>query len=89
MLDLVTPSVQQLERAVDAIETSISRGSVLVCCALGFSRSAIAVAAWLLRTRRARSAADAISQIRRARPAIVLRAHHATLMDEFARRAVG
>jgi protein-tyrosine phosphatase len=86
-LDLVTPSQQQLERAAEAIEASMSRTPVLVCCALGFSRSALAVAAWLLRTGRAGSAAEAIAQIRSARPAVVLHADHVQQMAEFERLA--
>ncbi len=82
----MTPSIRQLERAADAIEASIPRGTVLVCCALGFSRSAMAVAAWLLRSQRAGSAAEAIAQIRRARPAVVLGPRHLALMNEIARR---
>ena len=85
-LDLVIPSLQQLERAAEAIEASMARTPVLVCCALGFSRSALAVAAWLLRTGRAGNAADAIAQIQSARPAVVLHAGHVERMAEFERR---
>ena len=47
-------------------------GPVLVCCALGYSRSAAAVATWLLVTGRAATADDAIERVRRVRPRIVL-----------------
>jgi protein-tyrosine phosphatase len=63
-----------------AIEHARQAGPVLVCCALGYSRSASAVAAWLLMTGRATSAAEAIKQVRRVRPSIVL--------DESARGAI-
>lgn len=86
MLDLVTPSVEQLERAAEAIEAAMARGPVLVCCALGFSRSALAVAAWLLHGGRATAPAGAIAQIRRARPSVVLRADQLELLEKFARR---
>jgi len=46
--------------------------TVLVCCALGFSRSALAVAAWLIRSGHAPSIEDAVRHIRTARPAVVL-----------------
>lgn len=85
-LDLVTPSVQQLERAAEAIEASMERTPVLVCCALGFSRSALAVAAWLLRTGRATSTTEAIAQIRSARPEVVLSSGHVEQVAEFERR---
>ena len=71
-LDLVLPSAAQLQRAVQAIESALRTGPVLVCCALGFSRSAAAVAAWLAASGRARDMADAIEQVRRARPAAVI-----------------
>ena len=71
-LDLTTPSPAQLERAVDAIDAAMRNGPVLVCCALGFSRSAAAVAAWLIATQRALGVDDAVAQVRRARPAAVL-----------------
>jgi protein-tyrosine phosphatase len=72
MLDLVVPAPAQLARATAEIEQARAVGRVLVCCALGYSRSAAAVAAWLLTTGRAASADAAIAEIRRARPRIVL-----------------
>ncbi|MGX5850212.1 phosphatase PAP2/dual specificity phosphatase family protein [Mesorhizobium sp. PL10] len=59
MLDLVEPPHNRLERAVAAIELARRRGSVLVCCALGFQRSAAIVADWLVVTGRSQTAAQA------------------------------
>ncbi len=86
VLDLVPPSIAQIERAVAAIESGFANGPVLVCCALGFSRSATAVAAWLAASGRAASHADAIEQVRRARPVVVLDASHVAVLEQFAQR---
>ena len=75
-LDLVPPSAHELTRAADAIEQARARGPVLVCCALGVSRSACAVAAWLLRTGRAADVNAAIARVRAARPSVVLTDRH-------------
>jgi membrane-associated phospholipid phosphatase len=82
MLDLVDPVPEQLARAAAEIEQARSAGRVLVCCALGYSRSAAAVAAWLLSTGRATSVDAAIAEIRRARPRIVLDAAARTAIVE-------
>jgi hypothetical protein len=71
MLDLVDPTPQQLRDAVAAIEGLATQRPTLVCCALGFSRSAGAVAAWMLATGRAASADEAFDRIREKRPQIV------------------
>jgi hypothetical protein len=72
LLDLVAPPPSMLREAAAAIERARASGPVLVCCALGYSRSAAAVAAWLLITARASSPQDAVERVRRARPRIVL-----------------
>ncbi len=76
MLDLVVPTPAQLAEAADAIEALRAQGPLLVCCALGYSRSAASVATWLLRTGRVRSAAEAVARVRAARPSIVLHDVH-------------
>ncbi len=71
MLDLVAPSPQRLKQAVLAIP-QFPDSPVLVCCALGYSRSATVIAGWLLHTGRAASIEAACDQVRAARPAVVL-----------------
>jgi protein-tyrosine phosphatase/membrane-associated phospholipid phosphatase len=62
-LDLLPAGRVELEKASEAIEDARSKGPVLVCCALGFQRSAAAVGFWLLRYGHAKNAADAIRLI--------------------------
>ena len=75
-LDLVVPTPAQLDEAAQAIESVRHAGPLLVCCALGYSRSACAVVAWLYRTRRSASIAAAIEHVRACRPHIVLSDAH-------------
>ncbi|HEX8594178.1 MAG TPA: phosphatase PAP2/dual specificity phosphatase family protein [Pseudomonas sp.] len=75
-LDLVAPTVQTCLHAAQIIEHLCPQGPVLVCCALGYSRSACAMAAWLLYSGRADSVDNAIAIIQAARPGVVLRAAH-------------
>jgi membrane-associated phospholipid phosphatase len=81
MLDLVAPERAMLARAARAIERSREHGPVLVCCALGFSRSACTVAAWLVSTGRVTNADQAIARVRDARAEVVLRDSHARLLQ--------
>lgn len=76
VLDLTVPSTQLCRSAGQAIETLRQHGPVLVYCALGYSRSATAIAAWLLLTQRCASTAEALHCLRQARPAVVLTAAH-------------
>ncbi|MGQ0799491.1 MAG: phosphatase PAP2/dual specificity phosphatase family protein [Pseudomarimonas sp.] len=81
MLDLVAADATTLTAAVNAIEHARREGdSVLVCCALGYSRSALTVAAWLLRSGRAADVEAAVERVRAARPAVVLREPHRRLL---------
>jgi hypothetical protein len=82
MLDLVVPSVDQLRRAVNAIE-AMPRPT-LVFCALGRSRSAISVAAWLLATRRAATVDEALAHIRSRRPQVYLHSGHRERLEDWA-----
>jgi hypothetical protein len=72
MLDLVPPEPAQLRLAAAIIERARSAGTVLVCCALGYSRSAAAVATWLVTSNRAANMSEAIEMVHRARPRMVI-----------------
>jgi protein-tyrosine phosphatase len=88
MLDLIAPTSAQLSEAAEAIEAQLrDDGDVLVCCALGYSRSAAAVAAWLLWTGRAEHADEAIERLQRHRPQLVLHAAHRHALSQLALRA--
>jgi len=80
VLDLTAPSADLLAAAAEAIERARQSGPVLVCCALGYSRSAAAIACWGTRYGRYANVDEAHEAIRRVRPRIVL--------DEDARAAI-
>jgi protein-tyrosine phosphatase len=84
MLDLVVPTTEQLNVAVAAIEDLEALRPTLVCCALGYSRGAAAVAAWLVATDAAPSVDAAIALIEARRPAVVLTAGHREQLWEWA-----
>jgi len=82
MLDRVVPEVAQLNAAVEAINDLQGNRPTLVCCAAGYSRSAAAVAAWLVASGRAASVDESIAWIRARRPRIALGpADHARLEE--------
>lgn len=76
VLDLSVPSTALCRAAGQALEELRQQGPVLVFCALGYSRSATAVAAWLLLTKRCATPVEALGYLRQARPGVVLTAAH-------------
>jgi len=66
LLDLVPAPAAALRQAADAVEQARRDGPVLVCCALGFQRSAGVVAAWLVSTGRAATPAGARQMLAKA-----------------------
>ena len=86
MLDLVRPASEQIERACRAIDKGSTAGPLLVCCALGFSRSALVAAAWLVRAHVARTIEAAVAQVRAARPHVVLDSDHLAALHEWRER---
>lgn len=83
-LDLVAPESNHLMEAAQRIEAARRHGPVLVCCALGYSRSASAVAAWLLLTGRVPSVETAESLLRSRRSGIVFSPTHRRVLAELA-----
>lgn len=63
VLDLTTAPNRTLNDAAQAIQMTQQNGKVLVFCALGMQRSAAAVGLWLVQSRRAQNAEEAIRLI--------------------------
>lgn len=72
VLDMTVPTVEICKQAALTIDQCNQQGKVLVCCALGYSRSAVAIVAWLLWSNKATTIEDAIAMVRKARPDIVI-----------------
>ncbi|MEB0106462.1 phosphatase PAP2/dual specificity phosphatase family protein [Pseudomonas sp. MH9.3] len=81
VLDLIAPTPAECRHAAEAIERLRVSGPLLVCCALGYSRSATAVAAWLLHSGRAATVDQALAIIRTARPEVVLHPAHREALE--------
>ncbi|CNH37927.1 phosphatase PAP2/dual specificity phosphatase family protein [Yersinia pekkanenii] len=77
LMDLVVPDQQQLAQAVGALnQLHRQHGTVLVHCALGMSRSALVIAAWLLEQGWVTTPVAAAEFIRQCRPQVVLQPRH-------------
>lgn len=73
MLDLVAPPAPDLVNAAVCIQQSLQQGeNVLVCCALGYGRSAAAILVWLVIFGDCKTLEQAIERLRLARPEMVL-----------------
>lgn len=81
-LDLLVPSKDDLIKASRLISQWQQKGNVLVACALGYSRSALAIMAWLLLTKRSESVDDAIERVREQRPNIVINDEARTTLED-------
>lgn len=84
ILDLTTPSLAQCRVAGEHIAELRAHGSVLVYCALGYSRSASAVVAWLLLSGTCSTLEQAVVCVREARPGIVLTPEHLAVLSVLA-----
>ena len=89
-LDLVLPTLAQIRQTVAAIDTLRASGHrVLVCCALGYSRSALSTCCWLADHLQLDDAQEAVVLLRAARPQIVLSTQGVALIQHYiAQRAV-
>lgn len=82
ILDLTTPEPAALHAAVEFIEKHINAGPVYVHCALGLSRSATVVAAWLVRSQRVANAEAALRQLAELRRGVAWSPAHLTAIAE-------
>lgn len=84
VLDLTLPPILVLEKATLAIEEAIQRNdTILVCCALGYSRSALVVAAWLLKSGYCSSAREAVNFIKNKKPRLALHERHILYLESY------
>jgi protein-tyrosine phosphatase len=86
MLDLSPPTLDQLDAAVRAIVGLAAHRPTLVCCALGYSRCAVASAAWLIAAGHAANSEDALAQVRRARPQVIVGPKFKLRLEQWAER---
>ncbi len=86
VLDLTAPTEAQLAEMGEFIGNNSRNGVVYVHCKIGYSRSAAAVAAYLIMSGKANTAEEAFTIIRRARPSIVIRPEVICALSEFAPR---
>ena len=71
-LDLVAPDPRVLADAARAIGRAGPGVPVMVCCALGYGRSAAAIAAWMVANGEAGDAGDAVARLRDIRPRLAI-----------------
>ena len=76
MLDLIAPEVEQIQQGVEAINAAKQHGDVLVFCALGYSRSATIIIAWLIDQNLAITIDDAIAMLQMEKATFVLSPVH-------------
>jgi membrane-associated phospholipid phosphatase len=86
ILDLTAPTRAQLADMSEFIANNSQNGAVYVHCKIGYSRSAAAVAAYLIMSGKAKTAEEAFTIIRRVRPSIVIRPEVISALSEFASR---
>ncbi|WP_411035900.1 phosphatase PAP2/dual specificity phosphatase family protein [Shinella sp. BYT-45] len=84
-LDLLPVPAARIREAALAVEEARRHGPVLVCCALGFQRSAVVAACWLVRAGLAANAATAVAQIKAAGRPVHLAFEAYALIEEGAR----
>ena len=85
LLDLTVPDTAELRAALEFIDQQIKTGPVYVHCALGRSRSATVVAAWLVRVKRVATADDALHHLKGIRPDVTWSGAHVAAITTAAR----
>jgi hypothetical protein len=86
VLDLTAPTQAQLAEMSEFIGNHSRNGAVYIHCKIGYSRSAAAIAAYLIMSGKANTAKEAFAIIRRVRPSIVIRPEVISAVSEFGSR---
>ncbi|MTC38242.1 hypothetical protein GKR70_06790 [Providencia alcalifaciens] len=71
-IDLLPLSPEDIEKAIRTMDKLAQSGTVYVHCKLGYSRSATVVVAWLVHQNMEKNIEDAIAQVERVRPQVIL-----------------
>ena len=79
LLDIAIPDPAILDKIARQIDDCVEKGGVYVYCALGMSRSVLAVCAWLIRN--GNTAQQALEVLDRARPERVTRPYIAISLE--------
>jgi protein-tyrosine phosphatase/membrane-associated phospholipid phosphatase len=83
ILDLTAPTQAQLVEMSKFIGDYSRKEPVYVHCKIGYSRSAAAVAAYLIKSGEVDTAEEAFAMIRRVRPSVVIRSEVVSALSEF------
>jgi Dual specificity phosphatase, catalytic domain/PAP2 superfamily len=86
VLDLTAPTQAQLVEMSEFTGEHSRNGAVYVHCKIGYSRSAAAVAAYLIMSGKVKTAEDAYEMIRRVRPSVIIRPEALSALSEFEQR---
>ncbi len=86
VMDLTAPTQEQLVEMSKFIGNHSGNGAVYVHCKIGYSRSAAAVAAYLIMGGKVKTAEEAFAIIRRVRPSVVIRPEVRSALSEFQQR---
>jgi membrane-associated phospholipid phosphatase/rhodanese-related sulfurtransferase len=86
VLDLTAPTQAQLVEISKFIGDHSRNGTVYVHCKIGYSRSAAAIAAYLIMSGKVKTAEKAFAMIRRVRPSVVIRPEVRSALAEFEHR---
>lgn len=71
ILDMTVPSLVNIDQGVTVIEQYRQQGDLLVCCALGYSRSAMLIIAWLVWSGRVGTVEQAIALVKKTRSIVI------------------
>jgi protein-tyrosine phosphatase/membrane-associated phospholipid phosphatase len=88
ILDLTSPTQDQLQQIASFIAQHATTGIVYVHCKIGYSRSAAAVGSYLLSTGRAADMEEVVQRLRAARPSIIVRPEARAALSRFSSMAV-
>jgi protein-tyrosine phosphatase len=83
VLDLTAPTQAQLMEMSEFIGNHCRNGIVYVHCKIGYSRSAAAVAAYLIMSGKVKTTEEAFAMIRRVRPSVVIRPEVISALSQF------